>query len=130
MFNVDIYYFQVRMSRFYSRREKVVDEFYEKEMKYYRTDFDLYVKRNWIYHGGNMGTHLEYYHIINPNTPVPSEEEQDFCICGRYLRKERYYLKKITHYKKGNLSLSEKYMLIVGKCCIQPYLKELKLNTL
>lgn len=117
------------MSRLYSRREKAVYEFYEEEMNHYKKSFDLYVKRNWIYYGGNMGTHLDYYHILNPNTPVPSEEENDFCICGCYLRKERYYLKKITHYKKGILSL-EKYIITVGKCCIQSYLKELKLNTL
>jgi len=105
MFNVDIYYFQVRMSRFYSRREKpVVDTSYQEKLDRYKRNFNLYVIINWMYCGGNMNKHLLYYRIRFPNTQVPSEEEQDFCICGRFLREERYYLKKTVHYIDGKLS--------------------------
>lgn len=102
------------MSRLYSRREKIVDNLPpQKEIDYPKIRFNLYIINNWRYCGGNMNKDLDYYRILNPNRPVPSEEEQDFCICGRYLRKERYYIKRTV-----NPSLSsDEYILTVGKCC-------------
>ena len=117
------------MSRLYSRKEKVVDKFSQKEIDYYKSAFNLYIERNWIYSGGNMDIHLEYYHKLYPNTPVLSEEEQEFCICGRYLRKDRYYLRKITPRRMSIKSVTETYILTVGKCCIKPYLLTNKYNS-
>ena len=110
------------MSRLDSRREKVVDEFSQKEIDYYKSAFNLYIETNWIYSGGNMDSHLEYYRRLYPITSVPLEDEQEFCICGRYLRKERYYLRKITPRRMSIKSVTETYILTVGKCCITPYL--------
>ena len=103
------------MSLLYSRRsppENEEREFFKKEMARYQRGFDLYVKNIWIYYGGTHNQYLQYYHIMKP---FKQEQEQDFCMCGRMLRKERYYLKKITAYSTTKIET-------VCKQCITPYI--------
>lgn len=90
-----------------------IDKF-TKGLKKYNLTFND-VKTQYKYIGGNNGSHLRYYLLVNnikPNTIFNLPKKQKKCICGHDI-KHNSYIQDINN--KNNI-------IVLGSCCIKRFI--------